>query len=345
MNSRLMMNCDCFSSLFSFSIFMVQSLSLIIGILISVAFVVLFERKLMASVQRRRGPNVVGYGLLQSFADALKVFLKETIVPSYANPSLFLMAPIFSFFCSLALWLVVPFGSGAIMRDFHIGILYIFAISSLSVYGILFAGWSSNSKYAFLGGLRSAAQMISYEITIGCVFVCIILFSKSMHLGYIVEFQINLWFCIPLLILWVIFFITALAETNRSPFDLPEAEAELVAGYNVEYSAMSFVLFFLSEYANIFFMSTLISLLFLGGWYSPVNLLFMNNLQNGSIFFLSLKIIFNLMLFVLVRASYPRFRYDQLMRIGWKVLLPLTISILYLESALIYFMEYCSYIF
>jgi len=345
MNSQFITSCDCFINLFSFSIFIVQFLSLLVGILISVAFVVLFERKLMASVQRRRGPNVVGYGLLQSFADALKVFLKETIVPSYANPSLFLLAPIFSFFCSLALWLVIPFESGAIMRDFHIGILYIFAISSLSVYGILFAGWSSNSKYAFLGGLRSAAQMISYEITIGCIFVCIILFSKSMHLGYIVEFQANLWYCIPLLIFWVIFFITALAETNRAPFDLPEAEAELVAGYNVEYSAMSFVLFFLSEYANIFFMSTLVSLLFLGGWYSPINLLCVDYLQSSSIFFLSLKIIFNLMLFVLVRAAYPRFRYDQLMRIGWKVFLPLTIALLYLESAVIFFMEYCSYMF
>lgn len=337
MNLAYNIDCLCIKYIFSFSILILQFLSIIVGILISVAFLVLLERKFMASVQRRRGPNVVGYGLLQSFADALKVFLKETIVSSYANPSLFLMAPIFSFSCSLALWLVIPFNSGFILRDFHVGILYIFAISSLSVYGILFAGWSSNSKYAFLGGLRSAAQMISYEIIIGCVFICIILFSKSMHLGYIVEFQKNIWFCIPLLILWIIFFITALAETNRSPFDLPEAEAELVAGYNVEYSAMSFVLFFLSEYANILFMSTLVSLLFLGGWYIPF-------FEFGSVFFLSLKLLFNLILFILVRAAYPRFRYDQLMRIGWKVLLPLTISLVYLEAAIILFMEYYSYI-
>lgn len=335
-------NCSCFINSFSISIFMVQFLSLIIGIFISVAFIVLLERKLMASVQRRRGPNVVGYGLLQPFADALKVFLKETIVPSYSNSSLFLFAPIFSFFCSLALWLVIPFSNGIIFRDFHVGILYIFAISSLSVYGILFAGWSSNSKYAFLGGLRSAAQMISYEIVIGCIFISIILFSKSMHLGYIVDFQKNLWFCIPLLFFWIIFFITALAETNRSPFDLPEAEAELVAGYNVEYSAMSFVLFFLSEYANILFMSTLISLLFLGGWYSPIIIWYLFPME--SIFFLAFKVIFNLMLFVLVRAAYPRFRYDQLMRIGWKIFLPLVISMLYLESALIIFIDYCGYI-
>lgn len=337
---QFIQNCSCFIYSFSISIFIVQFLSLIVGILISVAFVVLFERKLMASVQRRRGPNVVGYGLLQPFADALKVFLKETIVPSYANPSLFLLAPIFSFFCSLALWLVIPFNSGFIFRDFHVGILYIFAISSLSVYGILFAGWSSNSKYAFLGGLRSAAQMISYELVISCIFICIILFSKSMHLGFIVEYQKNLWFCIPLLVFWIIFFIVALAETNRSPFDLPEAEAELVAGYNVEYSAMSFVLFFLSEYANILFMSLLVSLLFLGGWYSPIEILY----SSKSVIFLSIKVIFNLTLFILVRAAYPRFRYDQLMSIGWKILLPLVISILYLESALIIFIDYCSYI-
>ncbi len=328
---------------FSISILILQTLSLIFCLLISVAYIVLLERKLMASVQRRRGPNIVGFGLLQPFADALKVFLKETIVPSYANPILFLMAPIFSFFCSLIVWLVIPFNSGMVFHDFHVGILYIFAISSLSVYGILFAGWSSNSKYAFLGSLRSAAQMISYEITMGCVLVVIILFTGSLHIGYIVEVQAGIWFCFPLLIFLVIFFITTLAETNRSPFDLPEAEAELVAGYNVEYSAMSFVLFFLSEYANILFMSTLISLFFLGGWYSPFY--FNIFISDTSVLYLSLKIIFNLILFVLVRAAYPRFRYDQLMRIGWKILLPITIALLYFESAILLSVEYIIHIF
>lgn len=330
--------CNCLVQQFSISILILQSISLIFCLLISVAYIVLLERKLMASVQRRRGPNIVGFGLLQPFADALKVFLKETIVPSYANPILFLMAPIFSFFCSLIVWLVIPFNIGMILYDFHVGILYIFAISSISVYGILFAGWSSNSKYAFLGSLRSAAQMISYEITMGCILIVVILFSGSLHIGYIVEAQIGIWFCIPLLFFFVIFFITALAETNRSPFDLPEAEAELVSGYNVEYSAMSFVLFFLSEYANILFMSTLVSLFFLGGWLN----LFNNSLflPNISIIYLSLKIIFNLILFVLVRAAYPRFRYDQLMRIGWKILLPITIALVYFESAIILFIEY-----
>lgn len=317
---------------FSISIFFVQILSLIVCLLLSVAFVVLLERKLMASVQRRRGPNLVGFGLLQPFADAMKVFLKETIVPSYANPALFLISPIFSFFCSLVVWLAVPFSSGVAFIDFNVSILYIFAVSSLGVYGILFAGWSSNSKYAFLGSLRSAAQMVSYEITMGCVFVSVILFSGSMHLGVIVDSQICTWFCIPLLLFWVIFFISALAETNRSPFDLPEAEAELVAGYNVEYSAMSFVLFFLSEYANIVFMSTLLSLLFLGGWYGIGSSI--------SVGYLSIKVVVNVMLFVLVRAAYPRFRYDQLMRIGWKVLLPIVIAFLYLESGVILCMDY-----
>lgn len=330
--------CNCLVQQFSISILILQSISLIFCLLISVAYIVLLERKLMASVQRRRGPNVVGFGLLQPFADALKVFLKETIVPSYANPILFLMAPIFSFFCSLIVWLVIPFNIGMILYDFHVGILYIFAISSISIYGIIFAGWSSNSKYAFLGSLRSAAQMISYEITMGCILVVVILFSGSLHIGYVVEVQIGVWFCIPLLPFYIIFFITALAETNRSPFDLPEAEAELVAGYNVEYSAMSFVLFFLSEYANILFMSTLVSLFFLGGWLSLFDISLL--LPNTSIIYLSLKIVFNLVLFVLVRAAYPRFRYDQLMRIGWKVLLPFTIALVYFEAAIILFLEY-----
>lgn len=331
-------NCNCITKQFSISILIVQIVCLLVSLLLSVAFVVVLERKLMASVQRRRGPNVVGFGLLQPFADALKVFLKETIVPSYSNPILFLMAPIFSFFCSLVVWLVIPFNNGMVAFDCQVGILYIFAISSLGVYGILFAGWSSNSKYSFLGGLRSAAQMISYEITMGCVFIVIILFSESLHLGSIVEMQTNVWFCFPLAIFYIIFFITVLAETNRAPFDLPEAEAELVAGYNVEYSAMSFVLFFLSEYANILFMSTLVSLFFLGGWNSISGLF--ATVQHASILYLSLKIVFNLMLFVLVRAAYPRFRYDQLMRIGWKIFLPITIALVYLESALILFIEY-----
>lgn len=331
-------NCDCIVRQFSISILMVQIVSFLVCIILSVAFVVVLERKLMASVQRRRGPNVVGFGLLQPFADALKIFLKETIVPSYSNPILFLMSPLFSFFCSLIIWLVIPFGDGMVTFDCQVGVLYIFAVSSLSVYGILFAGWSSNSKYSFLGGLRSAAQMISYEITMGCVFIAVILFSGSLHIGHVVEAQTNVWFCFPLAIFYVIFFITVLAETNRAPFDLPEAEAELVAGYNVEYSAMSFVLFFLSEYANILFMSTLVSLFFLGGWNSFFSLYFVAS--HGSVLYLAFKVVLNLMLFVLVRAAYPRFRYDQLMRIGWKVFLPLTIALVYLESAILLLMEY-----
>lgn len=334
--------CSCIENYFLISIIM-QLIGFVVCLLISVAYVVLLERKLMASVQRRRGPNVVGLGLLQPFADAIKIFLKETIVPSYANPTLFLLAPVFSFFCSLMLWLVVPFSSGAIFLDSHVSILYVFAISSLSVYGILFAGWSSNSKYAFLGSLRSAAQMISYEITMGCIFVVVVLFSRSLHIGLIVEAQSLVWYCMPLLCFFFIFFITALAETNRSPFDLPEAEAELVAGYNVEYSAMSFVLFFLSEYANILFMSTLVSLLFLGGWNNPLPFLHGVNLLSPGLC-LSIKIICNLMLFILVRAAYPRFRYDQLMRIGWKVLLPITIALVYLEAGLILFVNYLVHI-
>lgn len=334
--------CFCIKHQFLISIIILQLLSFIVCVLLSVAYVVLLERKLMASVQRRRGPNVVGFGLLQPFADALKVFLKETIVPSYANPVLFLLAPVFSFFCSIMVWLVVPLNPGVAFVDCHVGILYIFAISSLSVYGILFAGWSSNSKYAFLGSLRSAAQMISYEITMGCIFVLVILFSGTMHIGLVVESQVFVWYCFPLLCFFLIFFITALAETNRSPFDLPEAEAELVAGYNVEYSAMSFVLFFLSEYANILFMSTLLSLFFLGGW----NSLFMfGSAIHSSIFWLSTKIVINLMLFILVRAAYPRFRYDQLMRIGWKVLLPITVAGIYFEAGLILFVHYLMCLF
>lgn len=311
----------------------ILSLLLIIFLLIGIAYLTLLERKLMASMQRRRGPNVVGlFGLLQPLADGLKLLIKETIIPSYANVVIFLLSPVFTFFCSLILWAAMPFQVGMIFQDLSMGILYIFAISSLSVYGIIFSGWSSNSKYSFLGGLRSAAQMISYEICIGFILVAVILFSGSFHLGHIVQAQEAIWNCITLFPLWLIFLVASLAETNRAPFDLPEAEAELVAGYNVEYSSMTFALFFLGEYGNIIFMSCLSSIFFLGGWlpFFDCNLFYLI----PPVLWFFFKVAFNLLFFIWVRASFPRFRYDQLMRLGWKVFLPFVLAFVYLESAI-----------
>jgi NADH-quinone oxidoreductase subunit H len=302
-------------------------LSIVVPLLISVAYFTIAERKIMGAIQRRRGPNVVGFiGLLQPLADGLKLFAKETTLPTSANTSIFLLAPSLSFILSLIGWSVIPFSEGVVLCDINLGILYLFAISSLNVYGILFAGWSSNSKYAYLGALRSAAQMISYEISIGFTVLNVVICAGSFNLSTIVLSQQKIWFIIPLLPIFIIFYIAMLAETNRHPFDLPEAEAELVSGYNVEYSAMTFALFFLGEYANMLLMSAFSAILFLGGWLPPFdNFLF--NLIPSTVWF-SLKIIIGATFFIVTRATLPRYRYDQLMYLGWKCFLPLTLGYL-----------------
>jgi NADH-quinone oxidoreductase subunit H len=313
---------------------LLKIICLILPLFISIAYFTLIERKLLASIQRRKGPNVVGiFGLLQPLADGLKLFTKETILPSNADIILFIFAPILTFFLSLLSWIVIPLGPGMFYTELNISLIYLLAISSLSIYGIIIAGWASNSKYAFLGALRSTAQMISYELTISFSIISVALCSKSLNLIEIVLSQKKIWFCIPLFPLFIIFCITCLAETNRHPFDLPEAEAELVSGYNVEYSAMGFTLFFLGEYSNMLLMSSLTTILFLGGWLAPFNL----NFLPGSFWF-SLKIILFIIFFIVARAILPRYRYDQLMRLGWKVFLPMTISwFLYTSSILISF--------
>jgi NADH-quinone oxidoreductase subunit H len=303
-------------------------------VLIAVAYFTLAERKIMGTIQRRKGPNVVGFhGLLQPLADGLKLFVKESIIPSNANKTLFIMAPMFTFGLSLMGWVVIPFGYTLVIADLNIGILYLLAISSLGVYGIILSGWSSNSKYAFLGALRSAAQMVSYEVSIGFILVSVVLCSGSFNLSSIVLVQEKVWFCIPHLPMLVLFFISALAETNRHPFDLPEAESELVSGYNVEYSAMGFALFFLGEYANMLLMSALTAILFLGGWLPMFNF-FPFTLVPGSVWF-GLKISFFVILFVVMRACLPRFRYDQLMSLGWKVFLPFSLGWLLLTASVL----------
>lgn len=285
----------------------------------------LAERKVMAFVQRRKGPDVVGsFGLLQPLADGLKLILKEPISPSSANFFLFRMAPVATFMLSLVAWAVVPFDYGMVLSDLNIGLLYLFAISSLGVYGIIIAGWSSNSKYAFLGALRSAAQMVSYEVSIGLILITVLICVGSCNLSEIVMAQKQIWFGIPLFPVLVMFFISCLAETNRAPFDLPEAEAELVAGYNVEYSSMGFALFFLGEYANMILMSGLCTLFFLGGWLPILDLPIFKKIP-GSIWF-SIKVLFFLFLYIWVRAAFPRYRYDQLMGLGRKVFLPLSLA-------------------
>lgn len=302
-------------------------ISIILPLLITIAYFTLAERKIMASIQRRRGPNLIGFlGLLQPLADGVKLILKETTVPSNANKFLFNFAPILTFFLSLLSWGVIPFGEGIVYADLHLGIMYIFAISSLGVYGVIIAGWSSNSKYAFLGALRSAAQMISYELSLGFIIINIIIMTGSFNLSDIVMQQRYIWYVVPQLPMFVIFFICALAETNRHPFDLMEAEAELVSGFNVEYSAVGFAMFFLGEYGNILLMCSLLSILFLGGWLPFINLL---NFIPGPVWF-SFKIIIFVILFIWVRAAFPRYRYDQLMRLGWKIFLPLTFAYLIL---------------
>jgi NADH-quinone oxidoreductase subunit H len=299
-------------------------LAIVLPLVISVAYLTYAERKVIAAMQLRVGPNVVGpFGLLQPIADGLKLLMKETILPSGANRVVFILAPMVTFSLSLVAWAVIPFDQGWVLADINVGILYLFAVSSLGVYGIIMAGWASNSKYAFLGALRSAAQMVSYEVAIGFVIITVLLCVGSLNLSDIVMAQKGLWFCIPLLPMFVIFFVSALAETNRAPFDLPEAEAELVSGYNVEYSAMTFALFFLGEYANMILMSAMTAILFLGGWLPPLDIAPFNWIP-GPIWF-GLKIAFVLFCFLWVRATFPRYRYDQLMRLGWKVFLPFSL--------------------
>jgi NADH:ubiquinone oxidoreductase subunit H len=312
-------------------------LGMTIPLLLGVAFLILAERKVMGSMQRRKGPNVVGFfGILQPIADALKLIVKEPILPSSANVFIFLAAPVLTFTLSLIAWAVIPFDYGMVLSDLNVGVLYIFAISSLGVYGIITAGWSSNSKYAFLGALRSAAQMVSYEVSIGLIIITVLICAGSCNFTEIVLAQKQVWYGIPLFPLLIMFFISCLAETNRAPFDLPEAEAELVAGYNVEYSSMAFALFFLGEYANMILMSSLCTILFLGGWLPIVNLSFFQIIP-GSVWF-SLKVLIFLFIYIWVRAAFPRYRYDQLMRIGWKVFLPLSLAwVVFVSGILIAF--------
>jgi NADH-quinone oxidoreductase subunit H len=302
-----------------------KSLAIIVPLLVAVAYLTLLERKVMASMQQRRGPNVVGlFGLLQPLADGLKLLIKETILPSSANTIIFILAPIITFLLALVTWSVIPFGADMVLIDLNVGILFVFAISSLGVYGIIAAGWSSNSKYSFLGALRSAAQMVSYEVSIGLIIMCVLLCAGSLNLSEIVYAQKEVWYCIPLFPLFIMFFISGLAETNRAPFDLPEAEAELVSGYNTEYAAMGFALFFLGEYANMILMCSVLSILFLGGWLPLINF-FPFNLIPG-VFWFGFKVTILLFVFVWVRAAFPRYRYDQLMRLGWKVFLPFSLA-------------------
>jgi len=302
-----------------------QALALIVPLLIGVAYLTYAERKVLAAMQLRKGPNVVGpFGLWQPFADALKMLTKETIIPSGANRVLFLLAPMLTFGLAVIAWAVIPVNDGWAIADINVGILYLFAISSLGVYGIIIAGWASNSKYAFLGALRSAAQMVSYEVSMGFVLVTVLLCVGSLNLTDVVRAQQTIWFAIPLFPMFVIFFISALAETNRAPFDLPEGESEIVAGFFVEYSSMSFALFFLGEYANMILMSALTTILFLGGWLAPFGIAPFTWIP-GPIWFV-LKICFCLFVFLWVRATFPRYRYDQLMRLGWKVFLPFSLA-------------------
>ncbi|MBT3396931.1 MAG: NADH-quinone oxidoreductase subunit NuoH, partial [Alphaproteobacteria bacterium] len=302
---------------------LLQVLVVVVPLLIAVAYFTWFERKVMAAMHLRMGPNVVGpWGLLQPFADAVKMFVKETILPTSANKIVFLIAPVLTFVLALVAWAVIPFGEGLVVSDINVGILYLFAISSLGVYGIIMAGWASNSRYAFLGALRSAAQMVSYEVSIGFVMITVLMVVGSLNLSDIVMAQQKVWFVIPLLPMAVVFFISALAETNRVPFDLPEAESELVAGYQVEYSAMTFGLLFMGENANLILMSGLTVILFLGGWLPPLDIAPFTWIP-GPIWFLS-KIVVMLFVFIWIRATFPRYRYDQLMRLGWKVFLPLS---------------------
>jgi len=311
-------------------------LFLLVPVLVSVAMIVWLDRRVWAFVQKRQGPNVVGpFGLLQSLADALKYIFKEIIIPASSNKIIFILAPIITMTLALIAWAVIPFGEDQVLANINVGILYIFAVSSLGVYGIIMGGWASNSKYPFLGSIRSAAQMVSYEVSIGIIIINVLLCVGSLNLSDIVLAQQNIWFIIPLFPMFVIFFISALAETNRPPFDLPEAEAELVAGYQTEYSGMMYAMFWLGEYANILLMCALGSILFLGGWLSPIDL-YPFNLIPGAVW-LILKILLLFILFALVKAIVPRYRYDQLMRLGWKIFLPLSLIYVVLTASYLFY--------
>lgn len=309
----------------SFALLVLYALCILIPLLLVMAYVTYAERKVIAAIQLRRGPNVVGWlGLLQPFADGLKLLHKETIIPAQADKLIFILAPLLTFGLSLSAWAVIPFSATCVFSNINVGVLYLFALSSLSIYGIIMAGWASHSRYAFLGALRSAAQMISYEISIGLVMIAVLMSAGSLNLIKIVEAQQSLWFIIPHFPMAIIFMISALSETNRTPFDLPEAEAELVAGYNVEYSSLIFAFFFLGEYGNMILMSALGSLLFLGGWLPPFT--WWPFAWVPGIVWFSLKIAFLLFIFLWVRATLPRYRYDQLMRLGWKIFMPFSLA-------------------
>jgi NADH-quinone oxidoreductase subunit H len=315
-------------------------LMLVIPLILSVAYLTYAERKVIGAMQLRKGPNVVGpFGLLQPIADAVKLIFKEPIIPSGADKILFLLAPALTFSLAMLGWAVIPVTENFVIADINVGVLYLLAISSLGVYGVIIAGWASNSKYAFLGAIRSAAQMVSYEVAIGFTIICVLLYTQTLNLNAIVESHKHMPLYMELLLLpmFVVFFISILAETNRHPFDLPEAEAELVAGYNVEYSSMPFALFFLGEYANMILMSSIAVILFMGGWLPPFNLEFLTFIP-GFIWF-TLKVCFILFLFIWVRAAFPRYRYDQLMRLGWKIFLPLTLVWVILISSVVFFVR------
>ncbi len=313
---------------------LLKALALLVPLLFSVAYLTLAERKVLAAMQLRLGPNVVGpFGLLQPFADAIKMMMKETIVPTGANRILFLMAPMLTFLLAMIAWAVIPVNDGWAVADINVGVLYLFAVSSLGVYGIIIAGWASNSRYPFLGAMRSAAQMVSYEVSMGFVIVTVLVCVGSLNLNDIVLAQRTVWFAIPLFPMFIIFFISTLAETNRAPFDLPEGESEIVGGFHVEYGAMTFGLFFLGEYANMILMSAMTSILFLGGWLPPFDIAPFNWLP-GPLWFI-LKIMCVLFGFLWVRATFPRYRYDQLMRLGWKVFLPFSLFYLVLVAGVL----------
>jgi NADH-quinone oxidoreductase subunit H len=320
--------------LFQIINWVLQILIIIVPLLIAVAYFTLAERKILASIQRRRGPMGVGlWGLGQALADVLKLLVKETILPSSSNVIIFIIAPILTFLLAIMGWAVIPYGEGLVLSDLNVGILYIFAVSSLGVYGIITSGWASNSKYAFLGALRSTAQMVSYEVSIGLILINVLLCAGSLNLSTIVLAQESIWYIVPLFPVFLMFFISALAETNRAPFDLPEAEAELVAGYNVEYSAMGFALFFLGEYTNILVMCALLVIFFLGGWLPLIDM-FPFSWIPGPVWF-GIKMSLMVFAFIWVRGAYPRYRYDQLMRLGWKVLLPLSLAWVLLTAGIL----------
>ena len=320
-------------------VILAQCLAVTVPLLVAVAYMTYVDRKVWASIQLRRGPNVVGpFGLLQPFADGLKLMLKETIVPSSANGILFIIAPMITFLTALIAWAVVPFGDGLVISNINVGVLYLFAISSLGVYGVIIAGWASNSKYAFLGALRSAAQMVSYEVSIGFVLITVLLCVGSLNLSHVVMAQSGgfwHWYFLPLLPMFVIFFISSLAETNRTPFDLPMSEAELVQGFQTEYSSMPFALFFLGEYANMILLSAMGAVLFLGGWMAPLPFLPSN--AGWGVFWFASKIAFLLFVFSWTKGTLPRYRYDQLMRLGWKVFLPVSLFWVVLTAAVLQF--------